>query len=180
MTLNSEQKEAAVSILTSMLSLLGLSAKVTIEEHKEQTIVTLQSEEPGRLIGRRGRVIENLEYLLNRALSQRFEGAVNVGINVDGYQGKEGEQEDKGQRSAGEVDEEIDSSWEEQFRKMALDAAKEVRRWGGQKELGPFSPRERRVVHLALVDDPEVETESEEGVEKGRKKVFIRAVDEKN
>ncbi len=181
MSLNNEQeKNAALSILTTMLSLLGLSAEATVTDHDEQTIVSLRSEDPGRLIGRRGRVIENLEYLLNRSLSQRLEGAVKVRIDVDGYDGEKAEK-GTGRRESGarpDEDPQEDSAWKEQYRKMAIDAAKEVRRWGGSKELGPFPARERRVIHLTLADDPEVKTESQGDNEEGLKKVIIHAVDE--
>ncbi len=179
MVLNNQEQEAAISILTRMLDLLGLSAEVALEEREERSMVVLKSEEPGRLIGRRGRVIENLEYLLNRSLSQRFEGAVNVGIDVEGGEDRSPRQASgepaRIPRSGGR---QSDSPETERLRKMALDVAKEVRRWGGSKELGPLSADERRVVHSTLAEVPEVRAESGEPDEKGRKKVIVSAADE--
>ncbi len=179
MVLNNQEQEAAISILTRMLDLLGLSAEVTLEEREDRSMVVLKSEEPGRLIGRRGRVIENLEYLLNRSLSQRFEGAVNVGIDVEGGEARTTRQ-DSGERTRPQRSEErrSDSPEEERLRKMALDVAKEVRRWGGSQELGPLRASERRIVHLALAEITDVRAESGEPDGKGRKKVIVSAADE--
>ena len=63
----------------------------------------------------------------------------------------------------------------ERFETMALDAAKEVKRWGSPRTLGPYRPGERRIIHLTLRDDPEVETISEpEADANGCKRITIR------
>ncbi len=179
MTLNNEQKEAALSILTSMLNRLGLPAEARIEERDEQTVVRLKSEEPGRLIGRRGRVIENLEYLLNRCLSQRFEGAIKISIDVDGsgHDGGAASKQPQPSRPKKNEADEVDAEQKEQLQQIVLDAAKEVRRWGSDKVLGPFTADERRIVHQTAADETGVELENEGGDEESRKKVRIRAVD---
>ena len=48
-----------------------------------------------------------------------------------------------------------------QLGRKALDAAKEVKRWGDPIKLPEMNAHDRRIVHLALKDDPEVVTESE-------------------
>ena len=44
---------------------------------------------------------------------------------------------------------------------IAKDAAKEVKMWGEPKRIGPYKPGERRIIHMTLRNDPEVETESD-------------------
>ncbi len=185
MALNQEERQMATSILSNLISLIGLSAEVKIGEREDgQTVVELSSDEPGRLIGRRGRVVESLEYLLNCALSQQFKGAVNVAIDVDG--GSRDREKGAGDeprppetkrqpREPGQP--RLNSEREEQLRKMVLDLAKELRRWGGSKELGPYSAAERRIVHAALAEDPEVEGISGEELRDGRKTITVRAID---
>jgi spoIIIJ-associated protein len=56
--------------------------------------------------------------------------------------------------------------------KKARDAAEKVRRWGDAVELEPMNPYDRRIVHQALREDPDVETYSVE-VEGTEKKVLI-------
>ncbi len=176
MTLNNQQKEAAVSILIQMLTRLGLPAEAAVEDRQDQTVVSLKSDDPGRIIGRRGRVIENLEYLLNRALSQKFEGAVRVAIDVSGGE-KDEQRPGRERRQKNDNSESELTEQEEKLRKLARDAAKEVRRWGAEIEMGPYSARERRIVHLAVQEEAGVTSESEEGDSGERKKIRITAVD---
>ena len=61
------------------------------------------------------------------------------------------EREDGGQRLSNR----------EQLERQALDAAKEVKRWGDPIKLPEMNAHDRRIIHLALKDDPEVMTESE-------------------
>jgi spoIIIJ-associated protein len=63
---------------------------------------------------------------------------------------------------------------ESKLEQLAIDTAKEVKRWGDTKTLGPMSARERRVIHVTLEADPEVVSESGEERPDGRKTVVIR------
>ena len=56
--------------------------------------------------------------------------------------------------------------------KKAMNAAEKVRRWGDTVELEPMTAFDRRVVHQALKDDPDVETHSVE-VEGSEKKAIL-------
>jgi hypothetical protein len=66
---------------------------------------------------------------------------------------------------------------EEKLHQQALDIAKEVKRWGDAKVMGPLTAGERAVVHQALADDPQVVAESGPEDENGRKKITIRAAE---
>ena len=52
-------------------------------------MLNIHSRESGRLIGRDGQVLEDLQYLLNRILNRSEEGAANVIVDVEGYRQKE-------------------------------------------------------------------------------------------
>ena len=168
-------KEAA-EVLNRMVQLLGLSASVKSVEPGEKLVLHLAAEEPGRLIGRKGRTLENLEYLVNRAIAAKYSEMQLIVLDVDGYRrnkpvgrknGRGGEQKPAGH--------EISEEEQEKLQKMANDIAKEVKRWGEAKEIGPFYPEERKVVHTALKNIPEVVTESLEPEADGiRKKILIR------
>lgn len=64
---------------------------------------------------------------------------------------------------------------EEAITKQAVEASKEVKRWGETVTLPPMSSAERRIVHLALEHDPEVETESASTSQNGKKRVIVRS-----
>jgi spoIIIJ-associated protein len=58
--------------------------------------------------------------------------------------------------------------------KKARDAAEKVRRWGDVVELEPLSAFDRRIVHQALKDDPDIETHSVEVEGTDKKAILLR------
>jgi len=58
--------------------------------------------------------------------------------------------------------------------KKAKDAADKVRRWGDVVELEPLSAFDRRIVHQALKDDPDIETHSVEVEGTDKKAILLR------
>jgi spoIIIJ-associated protein len=133
-------------ILEKILDTLGFAA--TVEEHTLDGDLTLdvKTEESGRLIGRQGQTLGDLQYIVNRILFQSDQSAPKVMLDVGGYR----------------------SQAREALVKKAKDAADKVRRWGDIVELEPMGSYDRRIVHHALRDDPDVETQSVEvdGTEK--------------
>jgi spoIIIJ-associated protein len=136
--------------LEEVLRLLGF--QVTIEEHhlEEGLLLDVKSDDSGRLIGRQGQTLSDLQYIVNRMLFKLDPEAPKITVDVGGYRGQA----------------------RESLVKKALEAAEKVRRWGDVVELEPMSAFDRRVVHNALKDDPTVETHSVE-VEGTEKKVIL-------
>jgi len=64
---------------------------------------------------------------------------------------------------------------EEAIKKQAVEASKEVKRWGEAVILPPMTGAERRLVHLTLEHDPEVATESGDVSQNGKKRVIVRS-----
>jgi len=58
--------------------------------------------------------------------------------------------------------------------KKAKDAAEKVRRWGDVVELEPMTAFDRRIVHNALKEDPDVETHSVEVEGTDKKAILLR------
>jgi spoIIIJ-associated protein len=186
MILNQEQTEYAVKLLVEMLDALGLKAEISTENNEQQdrTILYLKTNDPGRLIGRKGHTLETLEYLLGRSLSQKFEGAYFATLDVDGYQKKRGGGDSSSSsnssssnnanghtRSEKRMNEGVD---EEKFRKIAADAIKEVRRWGEPHVIGPFKADERKIIHTALSNEDGIVAESGEEDRGGMKRISVR------
>jgi len=136
--------------LEKLLQLLGFPA--TVEEHslEEGILLDVKTDDPGRLIGRQGQTLSDLQYITNRLLFQQDQNAPKVMVDVGGYR----------------------TQAREALVKKAKDAADKVRRWGDVVELEPLSAFDRRVVHQALKDDPDIETHSVE-VEGTEKKVIL-------
>jgi len=215
MALTTPQNEFLTATLTRMVNLLGIAIEMKAAEDDRGVTLQLRTEEPGRIIGRKGRSVESLEYLLNRIAAQKYEGFPRIRIDVDGYgepakdrtterqqprpdaeprRERDGSEQPVRERPVRERDggeRQRDSAppprpgrgqapggdGDERWAMVARDAAKEVKRWGEPKTIGPLDTPSRRAVHLALRDDPEIESESGPEAAGGRKKVTIRAVE---
>lgn len=164
-----ELLERAPKTLGTMLDYLGLEASVKSEEKNGNIVLTVYSEDAGRIIGRKGFALQSLQLLLNRIISKGDKNSPRIFIDVDGYKKPErrprrnsGDKRDSrrggGPREGG--DREASPEREEQIRKQAMDAAKEVKRWGDPVTLPPMNGRDRRIVHVTLEGDEEIITES--------------------
>lgn len=165
-TVTREQKADSVGEVARMLELLGFAATVTAKEDGEGLRLTIACEEPGRLIGRKGQYLQSLELLLNRLMRRKHESCPWVVLDVDGYQSRP-------ERAEKAPDDEV-----ERLTRLALDAAKEVKRWGQPRRIGPFGPRDRRIVHTVLKEEAGIVSESIEDDGRGRKKVIISLASE--
>ena len=139
-------------ILEKMLGLLGFTA--TVEEHRMEdgVLLDVKTEDSGRLIGRQGQTLSDLQYITNRMLFQQDPSAPKIMVDVSGYRAQA--------RDA--------------LVKKAKDAAEKVRRWGDVVELEPLSAFDRRIIHQALKDDPGIETHSVEVEGTDKKAILLR------
>jgi spoIIIJ-associated protein len=138
--------------LQQLLQTLGFDT--TVEEHQfeDGLLLDVKTEESGRLIGRQGQTLTDLQYILNRILFQKDQSAPKVTVDVGGYRAQA--------RDA--------------LVKKAKEAAEKVRRWGDVVELEPLNAFDRRIVHNTLKDDPGVETHSVEVEGTNKKAVLLR------
>jgi len=132
--------------LERVLALLGFPATVEEQKMDDGILLDVKTEDPGRLIGRQGQTLSDLQYITNRLLFQQDQSAPKAMVDVGGYRAQA----------------------REALVKRAQEAAEKVRRWGDAVELEPMNAFDRRVVHQTLKDDPDVETHSVEvdGTEK--------------
>jgi spoIIIJ-associated protein len=139
--------------LEKMLSLLGFPA--TIDEHtmEDGILLDVKAEDSGRLIGRQGQTLSDLQYITNRLLFQQDQTVPKVTVDVAGYRAQA----------------------REALVKKIQEAAEKVRRWGDPVELEPMSAFDRRVVHQTLRDDPDIETQSIEVDGTDKKAMLLRS-----
>src|ERR1041385_8126094 len=138
--------------LEKILQLLGFT--VTVEEHRmeESILLDVKTEDSGRLIGRQGQTLTDLQYITNRMLFQQDPSVPKVMLDVSGYRAQA----------------------REALVKKAKEAAEKVRRWGDVVELEPLSAFDRRIIHQALKDDPGIETHSVEVEGTDKKAILLR------
>jgi len=138
--------------LQRILDLLGFPA--TVEEHKleDGTLLDVKTDDSGRLIGRQGQTLADLQYITNRMLFQQDPSVPKVTVDVAGYRAQA----------------------REALVKKAKEAAEKVRRWGDVVELEPLNAFDRRIIHQALKDDPGIETHSVEVEGTDKKAILLR------
>jgi spoIIIJ-associated protein len=138
--------------LEELLKLLGFEA--TVEEHPldDGLFLDVKTEDSGRLIGRQGQTLADLQYLTNRLLFQQDQNVPKVMIDVGGYRSKT--------RDA--------------LVQKAKAAAEKVRRWGDVVELEPMSAFDRRIIYNALKEDSTIETQSVQVDGTNKKAIVLR------
>jgi spoIIIJ-associated protein len=138
--------------LQKLLEQLGFNS--TIEEHRMEDglLLDVKTDDSGRLIGRQGQTLADLQYITNRLLFQQDPSAPKVMVDVGGYRAQA----------------------REALVKKAKEAAEKVRRWGDVVELEPLSAFDRRIIHQALKDDPNIETHSVEVEGTEKKAILLR------
>lgn len=149
----------AQEILETLLHYLEFNdAKVTATVDDEpgdpQILFDIETAESGRLIGRTSSTLDALQFLLNRLLSRQDEVTPYCVVDTAGYRARRRE-------------------------KLVADAQaalEQVRSSGRAWRLPPLNAMDRRVVHHALRDYPDVETHSEEEDRLGRKRIVISPV----
>lgn len=144
--------EEAKSVLEELLRLMDLEGTVEIAMGTETSKLNVKGSDLGVLIGRRGEKLASLQHLVNLIVAKK-EGQYNrIAIDVENYRGRR----------------------EEQLRDVAERAAKRVSQSGKIIQLEPMPAIERRIVHLTLVENPKVRTQSV-GVEPNRRIVILPA-----
>jgi len=116
-----------------------LDVVVRLDETEEAVEGELSGTDCGLLTGAGGKGLDALQYLCNRVLNRRLEHHHPVHLDSDGF---------KERRSY-------------QLQDKAEEAADEALRKRAPVVMGLMTPAARREIHLALVDDPGVETESD-------------------
>ncbi len=137
-----EKVAKAKAFCEELLRRLGAAVDVAVKETPEQIGVSLTGRE-GNAVERSSALVEAVQYLVNRVVNPRAEGRKWVNLDVGGFR-EEGDPAVKA---------------------MAERLAASAQRMGKVLAVAPISPRERRQIHVALVDVPGVATRSEgEGI----------------
>jgi spoIIIJ-associated protein len=139
-------------VLQKMLDGLGLQTKVELYHMDDAPLLHIATADPGRLIGKHGQTLQHLQFLVNRVLQRLNPDAPHVIVDCERY--RERQRDD--------------------LIRIGLEAADKVRRWGEPVRIGPFGPFDRRIIHLHIQKDPELEAVSEGEEDGGRKRMVIR------
>lgn len=145
----SEQASDVRDVVERILEAIGVQARLEIVETDETVTATIVGRELGLAIGKHGQTIDAIQYLAN-AITRAGGGEHEVIVDAAGYHAR---------RTA-------------TLENLARRTAQRASATGRRVAMEPMTPVERKIVHEALKDDPEVETASE-GTEPNRYVVVV-------
>lgn len=130
--------EVAEEFLVNILNLMEIEADIYIEESQELIDVSINGEEIGILIGRRGETLDALQYLTGLAVNRKNVEYKRVTLDIENYRAKR----------------------EETLKKVAIKMAGRVIKTKKSYKLEPMNPFERRIIHSELQNNRKIETYS--------------------
>ena len=133
-----EKVNIAKQLLIGLLERMEIDAEVNGSLKEGDLILDVISNKEGILIGKQGRTLDSLQFLINRMINKQLKESVKVYLDINQYKVKRSES----------------------LSKMAIRLGEKVK-WSGKPfTVGPFNPNDRRIIHMALKEDPLLETES--------------------
>ena len=151
-----EYVDSARTILAEILRLLefdDVKMDATVEEG--QIFFQIVTADAGRIIGRTSQTLDAIQFLLNRLLSRKYEDSPYCVVDAEHYRERR----------------------REKLLADANEALERVRQNGHPWRMPLLNSMERRIIHQALRDCPDIRTHSEDEDSEGRKRVVISLVE---
>lgn len=127
-----------VEILDTLLGLMGVQGNVEVLSKELPLGLNIDGDDLGILIGRRGQTLVALEYITKLIVVRRLKAWVPLTVDVGGYKRRR----------------------RDSLQKLALYLAEQVKSRRRAMPMEPLPADERRIIHLALADHPDVTTQS--------------------
>ena len=137
--LDEESYAAVESALSELLSTAGFLVETRRRSSSDEMVIELIGDDVEPLLANKGEGLNGLEVLTGRIASRRLGHPVYPRLDAEGFRAHQ----------------------KDSLQELAQRSADEAKRTRRPQLLPPLSPGERRLVHLALAEDPDVETESE-------------------
>ena len=135
----SDDARAARTFLSGLTERMNVPVSIETMESEDQVRMQMSGENMSLLIGRRGETLDALQYLTSLTVNRRREDYLRISLDTENYRAKR----------------------EEALRKLAVRMAGKAKKSGKRVALEPMNPYERRILHSALQNDPDVTTHSE-------------------
>jgi spoIIIJ-associated protein len=130
--------KAIAEFLKQVIEAIGLDVRFQVQPEEECWRVNFEGRDVRLLIGRRGETLNSLQLITSLVINKHMENKVRLIMDAEGYRERR----------------------EETLRRLARRLTERVRRTRHEVALEPMTPNERRVIHVALQDNPWVETSS--------------------
>ncbi|MBQ4077080.1 MAG: Jag N-terminal domain-containing protein [Mailhella sp.] len=126
------------TLVAPILDMPVEDVELSIEVGEDRVQVSVKSEDTGLLIGRDGQNLAAVQYLASRMITRAMGSQVRVQVDAGDYHVRQ----------------------DSRLQELALSLAEKVKATGKVQTTRPLSAYQRRVIHLALQNDPEVQTRS--------------------
>ncbi len=143
----------AEEILNSVFQTSGLELQASASETEAGCLLSIEGADSGLLLNQGGELLDALQQILNQALGRALPKGQRLVCDANNY------------RAARETE----------LRAMAEHAARQVRTTSSPFVFGPMDASERRIIHLALAEEQDIETESIGAGNARRLKVGLKA-----
>ncbi|MHC1744419.1 MAG: RNA-binding cell elongation regulator Jag/EloR [Syntrophobacteraceae bacterium] len=130
--------ENAKRILTEILKHVDIPTVVEAEVRDGVVYLNIISNGSGLLIGKRGKTLNSLQYLVSKILQREVAEGLSVVVDTEDYRTKR----------------------ESSLVELAQELADKVKKSGRPLTTGPMNAQDRRIIHLALKEDPDIRTKS--------------------
>lgn len=134
-----EKADAAVAFMKEVIAAMGVEVDaVSAVKQGEATIIRVEGEKVGALIGRRGETMEALSYLAGLVANRTGGDYEKIGLDVAGYRSKR----------------------EQDLAALARRVGAKVQKTGRSQALEPMNPYERRIIHSVIGEMENLSSES--------------------
>jgi len=141
--------DLAKETLENILALIPVVTTINAERVDGNIALNIEGDKSGLLIGRRGKTLDALQFIVNKIVNKALEKKIRVVVDSENYRQRR----------------------RESLTQLALRMGDKAKRINKPVTMNPLNPRDRRIVHLALKKDGKLDTRSKgEGL---LKKVLI-------
>ncbi len=128
----------AKKALEEILALIPMEGKVEGYTEDGKIMLNVEGDKSGLLIGRKGRTLDALQFIVNKIVNKSLGKKVQVVVDVENYRQRR----------------------RDSLIQTALRLGDKAKRIGKPVATNPLNARDRRIIHLALKDDPDLDTRS--------------------
>jgi len=133
-----ERVEIAKQLMMGLLERMAINTVLEGFLREGDIYLEVSGDKRGILIGKHGHTLESLQFLINRMVNKRLKEPVRVILDINDYRKRRADN----------------------LKKMAARLGEKVKTVGHGLTIGPFSAHDRRIIHIALKEDPFLRTES--------------------
>jgi spoIIIJ-associated protein len=128
----------AKEALENILALIPIETTVSADRIDGNIALNIEGDKSGLLIGRKGKTLDALQFIVNKIVNKALDKKVRVVVDSENYRQRR----------------------KESLTQMALRMGDKAKRIGKPVTTNPLNPRERRIVHLTLKEDVNLDTKS--------------------